>query len=79
MTVYTYDIAPAAARGRLQAPRRTISEVGGVAGPGIAGAIISVSSTGLSFLALAPAPFVRRVPVAGRTRDRRKISRTRLA
>ena len=54
MTVYTYDIAPAAARGRLQAPRRTISEVGGVAGPGIAGAIISVSSTGLSFLALAP-------------------------
>ena len=54
MTVYTYDIAPAAARGRLQALRRTMNELGGVIGPAVAGAIVSVGSTGLSFLALAP-------------------------
>jgi DHA1 family multidrug resistance protein-like MFS transporter len=54
MTVYTYDIAPAAARGRLQALRRTMNELGGVAGPALAGAVVSVSNTGLSFLALAP-------------------------
>ena len=54
MTVYTYDIAPVAARGRLQALRRTMNELGGVIGPAVAGAIVSVGDTGLSFLALAP-------------------------
>ncbi|MFI5267484.1 MAG: MFS transporter [Chloroflexota bacterium] len=54
MTVYTYDIAPANARGRLQALRRTMNELGGVAGPAIAGGIVSVAGTGPSFLALAP-------------------------
>jgi hypothetical protein len=54
MTVYTYDIAPVEARGRLQALRRTMNELGGVAGPAAAGAILSVAGTGMSFLALAP-------------------------
>jgi MFS family permease len=54
MTVYTYDIAPAEARGRLQALRRTMNEVGGVAGPAMAGGIMSVADTGLCFLALVP-------------------------
>ena len=58
MTVYTYDIAPVQARARLQALRRTMNEVGGVVGPAVAGAIVTVSSTGLSFLALAPFHFL---------------------
>lgn len=54
MTVYTYDIVPDSARGRLQALRRTIGEIGGVGGPIAAGAIASVSSPGITFLAVAP-------------------------
>ncbi|HEX6513448.1 MAG TPA: MFS transporter [Chloroflexota bacterium] len=54
MTVYTYDIAPAHARGRLQALRRTMNELGGVAGPAAAGGTLSLAGTGLAFLALAP-------------------------
>lgn len=69
MTVYTYDIAPANARGRLQALRRTMNELGGVVGPGVAGAIVSVADTGLAFLALAPLHLAAAVLLAVRARE----------
>jgi MFS family permease len=64
MTVYTYDIAPATARGRLQALRRTMGEIGGVTGPAVAGPIISVSNTGWAFLALAPLHIIAAIALA---------------
>lgn len=54
MTVYTYDIVPDHARGRLQAFRRTIGELGGVGGPALAGGVASLTGPGLTFLAFAP-------------------------
>jgi MFS family permease len=79
MTVYTYDIAPARARGRLQALRRTMGEVGGVTGPALAGVIISVSNTGLSFLALAPVHLAAAALLALGARETAGKHRGRLA
>lgn len=69
MTVYTYDIAPANARGRLQALRRTMNEVGGVTGPVVAGGIMSVGNTGLCFLVLAPLHLVSAILLAVGARE----------
>lgn len=54
MTVYTYDIVPDHARGRLQALRRTMGELGGVGGPVLAGGVASLTGPGLTFLVFAP-------------------------
>jgi MFS family permease len=54
MTVYTYDIVPDHARGRLQALRRTLGEVGGLGGPVVAGAVATVTGPGATFLVFAP-------------------------
>ena len=50
----TYDVVPAASRGRLQALRRTVSEVGGVSGPLAGGLIANASHPGIPFLVFAP-------------------------
>jgi MFS family permease len=50
----TYDVIPAAARGRLQALRRTVSEVGGISGPLAGGVIAGAANPGVPFLATAP-------------------------
>ncbi|MFN0070044.1 MAG: MFS transporter [Chloroflexota bacterium] len=54
MTVFTYDIVPDHARGRLQALRRTLGEVGGLGGPVLAGAVATVTGAGATFLVFAP-------------------------
>ncbi len=54
VAVTTYDVIPASARGRLQALRRTVAEVGGIGGPALGGAILSISSAGVPFLVFAP-------------------------
>lgn len=50
----TYDIVPASARGRLQAARRTIAEIGGVGAPLLGGLLADRFDPGVPFLAYAP-------------------------
>ena len=50
----TYDVVPAKARGRLQAARRTIAELGGVAAPLLGGVLADHFSPGVPFLVYAP-------------------------
>ncbi len=50
----TFDVVPASARGRLQAARRTIAEVGGVAAPLVGGVLADQFNPGVPFLAYAP-------------------------
>lgn len=50
----TFDVVPAHARGRLQAARRTIAELGGVTAPLIGGYLADKFNPGVPFLAYAP-------------------------
>ena len=50
----TFDVIPAAARGRLQAARRTIAEIGGVSAPLLGGFLADKFNPGVPFLAYAP-------------------------
>ncbi|MDH3445447.1 MAG: MFS transporter, partial [Deltaproteobacteria bacterium] len=50
----TYDVVPASARGRLQAARRTIAEIGGVSAPLVGGILADSFNPGVPFLAYAP-------------------------
>ena len=50
----TFDVVPASARGRLQAARRTIAEVGGVGAPLVGGVLADQFNPGVPFLAYAP-------------------------
>lgn len=50
----TYDVVPANARGRLQAARRTIAEIGGVGAPLLGGILADKFSPGVPFLVYAP-------------------------
>ncbi|HEX3246674.1 MAG TPA: MFS transporter [Chloroflexota bacterium] len=75
MTVYTYDIVPDHARGRLQALRRTLGEVGGLGGPVLAAAVAAATGPGFTFLVFAPLHLVSAlllafvaVETAGRSR-----------
>ena len=54
VAVATYDVLPAAVRGRLQALRRTISEVGGISGPLFGGLIAGATDPGVPFFVVAP-------------------------
>lgn len=50
----TYDVVPPHARGRLQALRRTIAELGSSVAPMIGGALANAYNPGLPFLVYAP-------------------------
>ena len=50
----TYDVVPEHARGRLQAIRRTVAEIGGVGAPLLGGLLLTVFNPGAPFLAYAP-------------------------
>jgi MFS family permease len=50
----TYDVVPPAVRGRLQAARRTIAEIGGVGAPLLGGFLADTFNPGVPFLAYAP-------------------------
>ncbi len=50
----TYDVVPANARGRLQAARRTIAEIGGISAPLIGGFLADKFNPGVPFFAYAP-------------------------
>jgi MFS family permease len=50
----TYDVVPPAARGRLQAARRMVAEIGGMSGPLIGGLLADAFNPGVPFLVYAP-------------------------
>jgi len=50
----TYDVVPAKARGRLQAARRTIAEIGGISAPLIGGYLVDKFDPSVPFFAYAP-------------------------
>ena len=50
----TFDVIPVNARGRLQALRRTIAELGGVGAPLVGGVLADTFNPGVPFLAYAP-------------------------
>jgi MFS family permease len=50
----TYDVIPASARGRLQAARRTIAEIGGVGAPLVGGVLADKFNPGVPFWSYAP-------------------------
>jgi MFS family permease len=50
----TYDVVPANARGRLQAARRTMAEVGGVSAPLLGGFLADTFNPAMPFLVYAP-------------------------
>lgn len=54
MATSTYDVIPENGRGRLQALRRTLSEVGGVSGPVVGGLVATAYYPGAPFLVVGP-------------------------
>jgi MFS family permease len=50
----TYDVVPPSARGRLQAARRTVAEIGGVGATLLGGLLANAFNPGVPFLAYAP-------------------------
>lgn len=50
----TYDVVPRSARGRLQAARRTVAEIGAVSAPLLGGLLADAFNPGVPFLAYAP-------------------------
>lgn len=50
----TYDVVPPNARGRLQAARRTVAEIGAVCAPLLGGILANTFNPGVPFLAYAP-------------------------
>jgi MFS family permease len=50
----TYDVVPASARGRLQAARRTVAEIGAVSAPLLGGFLADAFNPGLPFLVYSP-------------------------
>ncbi len=54
MTTFTYDLAPAHARGQLQAVRRLGGQVGSFGGPLVGGMLAPVASPAAAFLCFGP-------------------------
>lgn len=50
----TYDVVPPSARGRLQAARRTVAEIGGACAPLLGGLLANLFNPGVPFLVYAP-------------------------
>jgi MFS family permease len=50
----TYDVVPQSARGRLQALRRTVAEIGAVSAPWLGGFFADTFNAGVPFLAYSP-------------------------
>jgi len=50
----TYDVVPAAVRGRLQALRRTIADLGAIGGPAVGGLLTELYGPAVPFVVFAP-------------------------
>jgi MFS family permease len=60
----TFDVVPTSARGRLQAARRTVAEIGGVSAPLLGGFLADTFNPGVPFLAYAPLIIISAVLLA---------------
>lgn len=65
----TFDVVPVHARGRLQALRRTLAEIGGVSAPLIGGYLVDKFNPGVPFLAYAPLLILAAVLLAVMARE----------
>lgn len=81
MATYTYDVIPEHARGRLQALRRLVGDVGSILGPLLGGLIADVASPSAAFWAFVPLQIVAGLLIAflareslARVRDRARES-----
>jgi MFS family permease len=77
-SVYTYDIIPEGSRGRFQAVRRSVGEIGAFGGPLLGGLIAGASHAGVSFLVFAPlhlASALLLAFVARESHERRRAAR----
>lgn len=54
MTTFTYDIIPEEGRGRFQAMRRSVGEIGSFTGPVVGGLVASAYHPGIALLVFAP-------------------------
>jgi MFS family permease len=50
----TYDVVPASVRGRLQALRRTIADLGAIGGPAVGGLLAEFYGPAVPFIVFAP-------------------------
>lgn len=69
IAVSAYDILPRESRGKLQAVRRTIAEVGGISGPLVGGILAGATNPGVPFLVMAPILLVMALMLAFGTRE----------
>ncbi len=65
----TYDVLPDHVRGRLQAFRRTVAEVGGVGAPLLGGVLLNTVGTTAPFIVYAPVLLIAGVLLAFATRE----------
>lgn len=65
----TFDVVPPHARGRLQAARRTLAEIGGVSAPLIGGYLADKFNPGVPFLAYAPLLILAAILLAAVARE----------
>lgn len=81
MTTFTYDIIPEEGRGRFQALRRSVGEIGAFSGPLLGAVVASAYQPGAAFLVFAPLhltsalllAFVARESLATRTARPRSV------
>jgi MFS family permease len=65
----TFDVVPPSARGRLQAARRTVAEVGAVGAPLLGGFLADAFNPGMPFLVYAPLLVLSALVLALRSRE----------
>jgi MFS family permease len=65
----TYDVVPPSARGRLQAARRTVAEIGAVGAPLLGGYLADKFNPGIPFLAYAPLLILAAILLAAVARE----------
>lgn len=65
----TYDVVPPSARGRLQAARRTVAEIGAVCAPLLGGLLANTFNPGVPFLVYAPLLVLSAVLLAAVARE----------
>lgn len=69
MATYTYDVIPEQARGRLQALRRLVGDVGSILGPVLGGVIADLASPSAAFWAFVPLQIVAGLLIAFLARE----------
>jgi MFS family permease len=77
MATYTYDVIPEHARARLQALRRLVGEIGGIAGPLVGGVIADTASPAMAFWAFVPLQLIAALLITFLARESLRRADTR--